>query len=341
MTHRYVCQDMDNPLHAWIAPELTTYKTQPRVFVLPDDLLHLELWGSGGWHQQFGLLINGRTPNPFVDSKWKPTANRKTYTVVSEKSAERIQAFAEALCKFGNTPADAVLFVNGPVFRRLRDLASVSHMTFDSYLVWDRGEEDDEAKRWPEACQERHARAWRGAGWLALGQRTKCGGLSEECFAQLRPDLDDAADGLARHHDSSVVEQAGAMRTFPIEPKRRVAQRIARFLPRYRLGDAKAGEPHRWRFYGANSEAGLLSFRGPIPWQGWRDRNLDPLERDMLFESWLVPFQNPQTNAWTLQPGSLIMLYWAGRLLDLWDPLPCPKCFIEMHDWRGWFGGRL
>jgi len=327
MKFNYLCQSLSQPRDPLLRPEKTVFNRRPRIFVLPKHVLESRQWLKPSLHKQLVQLTKKRKPNPFLPESWQ--ARKNSYTVLSDNTFDYCRPFAEALCRQENQGLDVLYFITGPVFRFLNNKISVSHVLFDSYMIWDQGEEGEwPAKTEPSALE----RAWRGAGWLSLALRQNCGQISNECFDRHLHNIDNRATEIANNWMATASSPPARSSLFPIEPKRQVAYRMARYLPSYRVGNQR-------RLYVSNMEAGLRPWHGPLPWQRWYDPNLDDLEQDLVFESWLVPFQG-QTG-WTLQPASLILLYWAGGVLEFWDPMPDPQSFLDRHDWSGWFGGRL
>jgi hypothetical protein len=187
--------------------------------------------------------------------------------------------------------------------------------------------------------------AWEGAGWSALRCRHEMRHISDKCssdtlgeaieqaYKKMLPDINNRAAEVVQMHDLAKGGQNNPDDNAWMSPQARVAHRLARYLPKHK----KQG------YYGMDFQTGLLPYYGPaawLPYQGWRHAMFDDLERDLIFENWLVPFSQPNGD-WSLQPGSLLLLYWAGYVLGVWEPMLSPLEFIEQHDWHGWFGGRL
>lgn len=342
MTYHFVAQDLHNEQSPPLPPESIRRTRLPTVLVLPhQNLRSIDNWHRTNRYSQLALLLDGRCENSLPgrpgSGEWTPQEN--SYTACGHINESDRNLLVQSLIRRGKDASDNLLIVTGCVYQSFHDLFKESHLETDSYLIWDDGDQYADTLTFPTD----NGRAWRGAGWLSLAQRQtgKDDGDLERSFRKFRHEIDDMARNLVNRHDEvNRNNDSNGSRTNSISPIARVAHRLARFLPDHLIPDKDRNDSMAWQPYGFDSTANLAPLHGPIPWQGWRDANLDDLERDLIFESWLTPFYDEGAGLWTLQPASLLLLYWAAWTIDLWPGLS-PGNFIAQHNWHGWFGGRV
>ena len=245
-----------------------------------------------------------------------------------------IDQLCHALIGARNATDYCIVFLHAAAFRRLHDIAEYSATTFPSFLLRDDGELRRQPGRWDSASKQ--SAAWLGAGWLNLAQREQCADVSPKCYDQIGHLIDQESIALCeRHLLSGITESTRVPSASEIKSTRRqVALLLTAYLPQFK----EHPDSTYWQTYGADAETGLLPLFGPAPWENWLDPRLGALERDLLFEGWLTPFED-QAGARTLQPASLTLLFWAARVMDL-RFTDEPQEFIDHHDWHGWFGNR-
>lgn len=341
MTYHFVAQSISRSGSSQNIEEIE-HNFYPRAFLLPSHIIgripllqQQEIMISPGLNQ----LIAGYELNPLNSEVWLP--QDKTYTVLLQEQIDgQVDLFIRRACDQNAefSGKDAILFIEAALFRYLHDHRLCSVMAIDPYLVWDHGAKD----AWP-ALMDVHkhiTQLWAGAGIASLAQRDwhETNGYGDYCddkclqanYENIRAELNEHAEKLVAAHDAMAADKK---QDTGLPPNLQVAHRLLRYLPPKKQNGTLIS-------YGYNAATGMMPFHGPIPWRGWRDDLLDNLERDLVFESWLLPFQNPISKQWQLQPGSLFLLYWAFDIAGI-EPGLSPQEFIDLHDWQGWFGARI
>jgi hypothetical protein len=197
------------------------------------------------------------------------------------------------------------------------------------YLVWDDG------LLWPKnndvsALTERQA--WEGSAWC---RQTFANQYGQYGFNQL----------LVDEYNEKINQEAAALnkrRRLQLKLGERqnrelildVAKRLCLYIPCYK------NQSGHDEFYPLDFQRGYVNpLYGPMPWLGLLDKRLSTLEKDMILEGWLTIWKNPNSQTYTVQPASLLLLYWAARTLGILKDLDATH-FIKNHCWNGWFGGR-
>ena len=315
-----------------------------KILVLPYRNLAHEWTQNNRFKQLNTLISNNLEDNPFHSSGWEPKA--KTYLRFTDCDSTKIHQLCEALVRPRNIMDDCLVFLHGAAFRRLHNMEEFSAFAAPSFLLRNDGAlRCDTTGQWKDQIDQ--SEAWLGAGWFINTQRSlcpnpsrKCHGqcqdFSGQCYERLGQRIDNECKALCeRHLLAGINNPAGRPSVAEIEIKRRqIALLLTAYLPRF----TQTPDCPVWQPYGADAITGRRPLRGPVPWNGWSDQRMVPLEQDLLFEGWLTPFVDTEGN-WTLQPASLTLLFWAARVMDL-PFTKDPHTFINHHDWRGWFGKR-
>ncbi len=254
----------------------------------------------------------------------------RTYIQVNAtvQGKEAIDAFCRKICQWQNEAKSILLFVNGVTYRELLRSGMHSEIVLDArrYLVWDDG------MLWSaELLPLTAEKAWAGNAWCRL--IWYCWYDSDHSEQKIDDELIDIinteADALNQRRLTQLdLTPSGR------NPRIDVAMRLFAYMPRYRDVDGK------YVYYPLHFQRGYVRpLDGPAPWKGLFDSRLSDLERDMILEGWLTLWPNPDQSGYTLQPASVLLLYWAAHTLGhLTDPNP--DHFIQHHCWDGWFGGR-
>jgi len=318
--------------------------TGVKILVLPYANI-ADKWTPDNHFRQLHGLVSNLTENPPQPDGWEPKAG--TYLRFTDCDRTKIYQLCEALVRPRNISGDCLVFLHGPVFRRLHNLEEFSAFADPSFLLRDDGALRRDTGEWKDSIDE--SDAWLGAGWFIRTQRDQCPDpsrqchdqcqdFSGQCYERLGQRIDAKCKALCeRHLLAGINDPAGRPSAADIEIKRRqIALLLTAYLPRF---TQNPDHDHPvWQPYGADAKTGRRPLRGPVPWNGWRDQRLVPLEQDLLFEGWLTPIADAHGN-WTLQPASLTLLFWAARVMDL-PYTEDPQKFIKHHKWQGWFGDR-
>lgn len=278
-------------------------------------------------------LCGGLEEKPFPSEDWVPQDG--TYLRFTKGRHTHIDRLCQTLVRPPGMDGVCLVFLHAAAFRQVHDRVRYSATVLPSFLLCYHGALRHNEGTGP-ATSLQPEDAWVGGGWLSLDQATQCPEVSLQCFDRLASQIDDQCRGLCERHLLGKVEYAhGQPPAVEIARKQRqVARILCGYLPRFR----ESPNTTQWRHYGADAPNGRLPLHGPVPWRNWNDQRLGELEQDLVFEGWLTPFTD-SSNRWTLQPASLILLFWAARVMDL-PFTEDPEQFIMHHDWQGWFGNR-
>ena len=224
------------------------------------------------------------------------------------------------------------------------------NLGYNEYLLWNDGglwgpdnwHNERDTLIPPFTEQEANLRlAWLGAGWLSSR-------LSEHIQNNPKPwihhpDIDTWARKsleTLKQFDTVLINHYHKQEK-PEDPPGRKAwntylRTLCDFLP-YHYSDE---EGTRVRLP-SNS---LANKGGPRPWRGLLHDTVTMHVRHLLIEGWLTLWPIVDSNGFEtlyLQPGSMALLYWAARELQM-PHTASPDDFLNGYDWSNplWFGGQ-
>jgi len=274
------------------------------------------------WLKQFDAKfspIDNPADRPEQDGAYwgvVPTSDREISASIAEYLADGQDKFQ-------------VIFAAAGFYAIANDRISGSVIHSPGWLFWDDG------NLWEGWADLSFPNAWCGSGWASLRTRNIYADPREDNIAkrnELMARISQGARDLVAHLHSmenlprnARNEQAGI---------RRLAETLARYLPRYRhLPKGQTGGIP-WR------EVSWADLKKPSAWRGISDDRLDKLRRSMVLDGWLTLWPD-RDNQLLLQPGSLALMYWAAATLGL-PHTKTPEAFVSNYEWQNdFFGGRV
>ena len=200
---------------------------------------------------------------------------------------------------------------------------------YHEYLLWDDG-----------GCLDSDAlndlSVWHGAGWMdsTLRNQPKSDpwqliGLGAWFNSASEP-LTLGLENLTAFCRSQQKEEP-----YNLECHTNFVRALCEFLP-YHLSPRRNG-----KYIPSNS---LGERGGPMRWRGLLDDRMYLRRRHLLMDGWLTLWPYKQKDGETtmyVQPGSLALLYWAARKMDM-PYTGSPEEFLEKYKWddNHWFGGK-
>ena len=285
------------------------------VFVMHHDWLDLD-WKSIEFYNEIHQFLHDHTQKSYVPNM---SITDGIYIRFNPTSPDTLTQFCQEVCLWQNEKYQIFLFINGITYRTLLKTGMHSEIVLDSrrYLIWNYG------PFWPDNDNDHIKKAWEGSTWC------KCS-LNQTLIESFFNDINDKAKTLNERRRMR-------LKNSPLsndELARSVAKRLCAYMPRYR----NASSPYAC--YPLEFQDGnIRPLYGPMPWHGLVDKRLSTLEQDMILEGWLTVWENSLDATYTVQPASLLLLYWAARTLGILEEISV-QGFIKNHCWEGWFGGR-
>ncbi len=178
---------------------------------------------------------------------------------------------------------------------------------------------------------------WTGAGWINSRLHKHIKQSSDKWqLDKLGEWCNSVHDQLSRSLDNltAFVSQNQDINPYNLESHNNFIRALCEFLPYHR----SSTNPDK--FIPSNS---LGERGGPMLWRGLLDDRMHLRRRHLLMDGWLTLWPSEQDGETKLyvQPGSLALLYWAARKVDM-PYTDTPEYFLENYQWDynpHWFGG--